>query len=201
MSSSVLFTSRGDLYPGYRWDFPWRCRGLYVLRKKWLRLSNQYCPADCHLRYVSSKRSTGFCSLAFSVWLTTAGRTTPEESSAFRNACCHSRSYPDKPTSGQETKALWGEGVDMEMKNKKIMTVQQLNTHGAVFSVMQLGLGNNGSGFQTSAYNLESCWHQKATPASEARSLLSAVPTAEPVLIQTNPYLSLDWNFWKGNTR
>lgn len=52
-----LFASRGDLHPCHCWEFPWRCRHLYLLSHKWLRLSDQHCTACYNLRYVGIKHT------------------------------------------------------------------------------------------------------------------------------------------------
>lgn len=52
-----LFASRGDLHPCHCWELSWRCRHLYLLSQKWLRISDQHCSACYHLRYLGIQSS------------------------------------------------------------------------------------------------------------------------------------------------
>lgn len=119
--SVLLFPSRGDLYPRHRWDFPWRRRRLYLLGKKWLRLSNQHCPAGGHRRYVRSKKWQGSAP-AFSV-VCHGGETVPGGVLSHWECVLPLQELFWRAVFHQQAKGFGGVGVKVEMKNRKIMTV------------------------------------------------------------------------------
>lgn len=91
---------------------------------------------------------TGFCPQP-SVWLSTGERTVPGGVLSHWECVLPLQELSWRAAFHQQTKGFGGRGVKVEMKNKKIMMMEQLNTHGAIFvnHPCSLGLGSDGAGF------------------------------------------------------
>lgn len=160
MRNTVLFPSRGDLYPSYRWDFPWRCRGLHMLGKKRLWIGNQHCPAGCHLRYVRRK-----------IWW----------GSVVQHLVLFYKELPW--AGGGDTQPLGMLAATPGVSNSQFFIWKQKGFVGGEGEVeiekiiMILGLGNRGSSFLTSLCQPRIMITSKSHLQWTVLSLFSAMPT------------------------